>query len=176
MWPLCVCSQKHKVRESRIISWRGKAALALLCYFSCEDQPGRQWLLGILSELRTGFCGAGEQMITEFLQLGQPQPCSCCTLLCQSSFPAHGLSQCTQRISRLWVLLSARLFPNFCQGRRNCRPLGPGEIHYQPSVKLLRVPGCAAQARGLWLLEKVICPSREEWRWICTSVIFLLPG
>lgn len=59
--------------------------------FSCEYWLlGRQRLLVILPVSRTGFCGAGEPMITELLQFGQLQPAAS---PCHSSFPAQRPSQ-----------------------------------------------------------------------------------
>lgn len=76
MWPLRGCYQKHKGWESRIISWRGKTALPLLFYFSCEYQLlGRQQLLVILPVYAiegTGCCESlGKKLQHKCLLFGQ---------------------------------------------------------------------------------------------------------
>lgn len=89
MWPLSGCYQKHKARESRIISWRGKTAPSLALLFSSEYQLlGRQWLPVILSVSiieSTAFCeswGKNHNVIPHGLQLPHdhapilPWPCA----------------------------------------------------------------------------------------------------
>lgn len=150
----------------------------MLFYFSCEYQLlGRQRLLVILPVSiieGTGFCESlGKNYNIIACSLGSSPSCS---LLSDSScqHPSSAQRPCRWAPESLQGLGASVTPspPNFMVREEHLRHQGPEEIHQQSPSTPLRVPGCAAQARGLWLLVKVISLSRGGRRWTCTSVIF----
>lgn len=176
MCDLSVVATKNTKQESQgSLADKTKLHLPLLFFFFLSEYQllGRQWLLVILTvSIResTAFCESlgkklqhNSQQFEQLAVLVTVIRCLMPTLIfypeavLMGSWGASGVV--TPSLSHLW------------QERSICRHQCPEEIHQQAPSTSLRAPSHAANARGLQLLVKVICLSREKKK-ICTSVGF----